>query len=51
MKQKKETIKIPTALGFDVRKFRIKGHDPQMFSSDLLDSAQQHKNEALQYIE
>lgn len=43
MKQKKILIKIPAALGFGVRKFRIRGHDPQMFSSDLLDSAQQHK--------
>jgi len=42
MKQKK-LIKIPDALGFDVRKFRIRGHDPRMFSSDLLYSAQQHK--------
>lgn len=45
MKQKK-LIKIPPALGFNIRKFRIRGHDPQMFSSDVLDTAQQ-KNEAL----
>ena len=42
-KQKKKLIKITAALGFDVRKFRIRGHDPQMFSSDLLDRAQQKK--------